>query len=103
VHDAKVDDSPDVVVAKDVLELLSADIELDVMNVLGPVDERSPVDADDRTLTVQDPSEALAEAAADARDEDGRTLRRAHHRRRATARSRRRRRLRLAIYHRLPS
>ena len=71
VHDAEVDDGLDVAGAEDVLQLLAPDVDLGVVDVLGLVDEGSPVDADDAALAVKHAREVLAEPPADARDEDG--------------------------------
>ena len=53
--------------AEDVLQLLPADVDLGVLDVLRLVVEGAAVDADDGPLAVEDPRELLAEAAADAR------------------------------------
>ncbi len=71
MHHAEVDDGLHVPGAEDVLEFLPADVDLRVIDVLRLVGEGPPVDPDDAPLPVEDAREALAEAAADARDEDG--------------------------------
>ena len=63
MHDAEVDDGLDVARAKDVLQLLSADVDLRVLDVLGLVGERPAVDADDASLAVEHARELLARGA----------------------------------------
>ena len=53
VHDAEVDDGLDVAGAEDVLQLLPAEVDLRVLDVLRLVGEGAPVDADDAALAVE--------------------------------------------------
>ena len=60
VHDAEVHDGLDVAGAEDVLELLAADVDLGVLDVLGLVEEGAAIDADDGALAVKHARELLA-------------------------------------------
>ncbi len=71
MHDAEVHDGLDVARSEDVLELLPPDVDLGVLDVLGLVEEGASIDADDGALAVKHARELLAEASADARDQDG--------------------------------
>ncbi len=71
VHDAEMHDGLDVAGPEDVFELLPADVDLSVLDVLGLVVERPAIDADDGAVAVEHARQLLSEAAADARDENG--------------------------------
>jgi hypothetical protein len=70
VHDPEVHDGGELVLAEDVLRLLFADVDREVLDVLGAAGELAPIDADHLALAVERAREAAAEAPADARDQD---------------------------------
>src|SRR5262249_39783751 len=71
LHDTEVHDGVDVAAAEDVLQFFAADVDLFVDDVLRLVRKGSAVDADHLPLAMERAREPLAEAAADAGDDDG--------------------------------
>src|SRR6185436_6139067 len=85
VHHAEVNERVDIAGAKHVARLLAAQVDLVVLDVLGPADHRAAIEPDDlpAELVVQAAGDDLAEPAADAGDDDLARLTRRHARARA--------------------